>query len=146
MTEVCTIGFTKRSLRDFVETLKKAHVEKVIDTRLRPASQLSGWAKSQDLEFLLNTYEGIGYEHAPELAPTGEILDAYRKTRNWSEYATRFDTLMADRDMVHAFMARVNGAHVVALLCSEATPEQCHRRLLAEAIVDTIPGLSLRHL
>jgi len=41
MTTIFTIGFTKRSLRDFVETRRGAGVRGGVDVRLRNTSQLA---------------------------------------------------------------------------------------------------------
>ena len=78
MPTICTIGYTKKSLEHFVRLLQEAGVDAVIDIRLRNTSQLAGFAKRDDLAFLLCKGFGIKYEHHPELAPTPEILDAYK--------------------------------------------------------------------
>ncbi len=53
MSTVYTIGFTKKPLRHFVELLQASHVDALIDIRLRNVSQLAGWAKRDDLAFVL---------------------------------------------------------------------------------------------
>ena len=60
-----------------VAELREAGVEAIIDVRLRNTSQLAGFAKRDDLAFLLHNCSGIAYEHHPELAPVAEILDAF---------------------------------------------------------------------
>lgn len=82
---VNTIGFGGKGLKEFVGLLRDASVSKVIDTRLRPDGQLSAYARRRDLEFFLESYESIEYEHNPDLAPTPEILDAYRRTKDWEQ-------------------------------------------------------------
>ena len=71
----------------------------------------------------------------PDLAPTQEMLKAYRDDAHtgqmtWDEYERRFLTLMAERGVeklpIKELMADA------CLLCSEETPDQCHRRLVAE--------------
>ncbi|MDB9362120.1 DUF488 domain-containing protein [Nodularia spumigena CS-588/02] len=48
-----TIGFTQKKAEQFFETLIKAGVKRVIDTRLNNVSQLAGFAKKNDLEYFL---------------------------------------------------------------------------------------------
>jgi uncharacterized protein (DUF488 family) len=140
-----TIGFTRKSLEQFIRLLKDAGVDAVIDIRLRNHSQLAGFAKQDDLAFILKTF-GIGYEHHPELAPTAEILDTYRQDKNWDGYVSKFLPLMAER------RADERGAEILGqyrspcLLCSEETADQCHRRLVAELWAENEPGLEVVHL
>ncbi len=60
--EICTIGFSKKTLKSFVELLKKSNVNRLVDTRLNNTSQLSGFAKKNDLEYVMSLV-GISYTH-----------------------------------------------------------------------------------
>jgi uncharacterized protein (DUF488 family) len=140
-----TIGFTRKSLEQFIRLLKDAGVDAIIDIRLRNNSQLAGFAKQDDLAFILKTF-GMSYEHRPELAPTAEILDTYRKDKDWDGYVSKFLPLMAER------RAQESGAQILTrytspcLLCSEETADQCHRRLVAELWAEHEPALEVVHL
>ncbi len=91
---LCTIGFAKKSLRKFIGLLQDAGVTKVIDIRLHNTSQLAGYAKRDDLEFILETF-GIAYEHVPELAPTEELMKSYKKgSTDWETYTVAFEETM----------------------------------------------------
>ncbi|MBE0408769.1 MAG: DUF488 domain-containing protein, partial [Anaerolineales bacterium] len=93
-----TIGFTQKSAKVFFEILKKHEVQLLIDIRLKPDGQLAGFTKKNDLPyFLVNLASGCLYEHAPDLAPTKEILKDYRNDGNWQLYVDRFEALMDDR-------------------------------------------------
>ena len=128
---VYTIGFTKKSASDFFELLKESGAKRLVDVRLNNISQLSGFAKRDDLEYFLEKICRMKYVHMPELAPTREMLDAYRKDHHhWETYEQRFLALMDERRIGKRGIKRVisNGC----LLCSEDKPDQCHRRLVAE--------------
>src|SRR5882724_8648347 len=93
-----TIGFTKKSASHFFDTLRSAGVRRVVDVRLNNVSQLSGFAKMQDLRYFLDKIDAIQYEHALTLAPTQEMLDTYKKHHGkWADYERRFLQLMKDR-------------------------------------------------
>jgi uncharacterized protein (DUF488 family) len=125
-----TIGFTKTSAAHFFSRLSKAHVKKLIDVRLNNVSQLSGFAKKDDLRYFTKAILGIGYEHMPELAPTKDMLDEYKKSRgSWSVYAEKFLDLMARRKIENIDKSKLDEG---CLLCSEDKPHHCHRRLVAE--------------
>ena len=98
---VFTIGFAKKSAREFFEVLRRAGVRKVMDIRLNNVSQLAGFTKKDDLAYFLEAVVGIGYQHRPELAPTKEILDGYKKkTLTWPEYEERFRALLVERHLI----------------------------------------------
>ena len=93
-----TIGFTQKSAREFFTALKDAGVKRVVDVRLNNNSQLAGFSKKDDLPYFLKEIGGIEYVHLPELAPTQDILDAYKKRKgDWNVYEEKFLDLMARR-------------------------------------------------
>jgi uncharacterized protein (DUF488 family) len=126
-----TIGFTKTSAERFFATLRQHSVKRVIDTRVNRDGQLAGFAKAQDLKYFLHELVDADYTAEPLLAPTAELLKSYRnKTLTWDQYAREYDALLRERRPERAVStAMLNDA---CLLCSEATPDHCHRRLAAE--------------
>jgi uncharacterized protein (DUF488 family) len=131
MPFVYTIGFTKKSLEQFIGLLRAAGVERVIDVRLRNTSQLAGWSKYPDFAFLLQEGFGLSYEHQPEFAPTDDLLDRYKKDRHWQSYESDFNNLLQTRNPVQAARSII-GRQSVCLLCTEPEAYKCHRRLVAE--------------
>jgi len=147
--EVFTIGFTGTTAERFFETLRKSGARRVVDVRLNNKSQLAGFSKQKDLEFFLRSILGIGYIHVPDLAPTAELLDAYKKHGgDWAVYEAEFLNLMEKRRIEKAVAQDV--IHQGCLLCSENKPHHCHRRLVAEYLakkwgnLDT--ELTVKHL
>jgi uncharacterized protein (DUF488 family) len=142
---VFTIGFTKKSARYFFELLKASDARRVVDVRLGNVSQLAGFAKGEDLSYFLEKICDMGYVHVPELAPTREILDSYKKRKgSWERYEQEFLALLTRR-RVEASVA----PEVVAdgcLLCSEDEPDHCHRRLVAEYLQRCWGDIEIRHL
>lgn len=143
--EIATIGFTQSSAERFFERLRRARVRRLVDVRLNNTSQLAGFARAADLPYLLREICGIEYEHNPELAPTQELLTAYReKMIPWEEYERRFRELMTERD-VPVSVKKTPFRKKTALLCSEAEAEHCHRRVVAELLAAKW-GASVAHL
>ena len=140
-----TIGFTKKSAEVFFGKIRDAGVQKVIDIRLNNASQLAGFAKKNDLAYFLKTICGCNYRHEPLLAPTKPILDAYKnKAITWHEYEKQFNELLKERK-AHDLITE-SELHRACLLCSEDTPDHCHRRLAAEYFRGHFTGLEIAHL
>ncbi len=142
---VYTIGFTKKSAEEFFELLRSSGAKRVVDVRLNNVSQLAGFAKKGDLEYFLEKVCRMRYVHLPALAPTKEMLDAYRKDhRDWETYHQQFLELMEQRRVGQMGIKRTisNGC----LLCSEEKPDHCHRRLVAEYLDRQWGGLEIVHL
>ena len=117
----------------------------MIDVRLNNVSQLSGFAKKDDLEFFLSKICRMNYVHMPELAPTKEMLDSYRNVhRSWETYEREFLALMDQRRISKRRIKRTvaNGC----FLCSEDKPDHCHRRLVAEYFQRNWGDVEIIHL
>ncbi|HMN42686.1 MAG TPA: DUF488 domain-containing protein [Phycisphaerales bacterium] len=144
--EVFTIGFAGRSAGRFFGDLRTAGVARLIDVRLNNTSQLAGFTKHADLPFFLKELCGAAYIHEPLLAPTREMLDAYKKHGgDWAEYERRFLDLMADRQ-IERTLDRALFSTPTVLLCSENTARHCHRRLVLEYLKNHWADVSVKHL
>lgn len=140
-----TIGFTKKSAERFFNLLKDGGPKRIVDVRLNNSSQLAGFAKRDDLAFFLESVCDMEYVHLPILAPTKEMLDEYRKgDGDWGRYETRFLDLMREREVERN--VRRDVIEDSCLLCSEAEPHHCHRRLVAEYLQAHWGDLEIEHL
>jgi uncharacterized protein (DUF488 family) len=140
-----TIGFTQKTAQKFFDTLVKSGVKRVIDTRLNNVSQLAGFAKKTDLEYFLKKLGNIEYVHILELAPTKDILDEYKKNKGeWSVYEQKFLDLMTEREIEKKVRPELLDGG--CLLCSEAKPHYCHRRLVAEYLSTKWGNVKICHL
>lgn len=141
-----TIGFTKKNAQTFFGFIKDAGVKTLVDVRLNNVSQLAGFAKRDDLKFFLKELCDAEYEHLPDLAPTKDILNAYKKgDMPWQQYEDKYIDLMVQRNIERS--VPVGLIDHGCLLCSEHEPHQCHRRLVVEYLNkcwDT--NLEIKHL
>lgn len=140
MLEIYTIGFTQKSAEQFFKLLEKASIQCLIDVRLNNVSQLAGFTKSSDLKFFLDKILNVKYYHSIQFAPTKDILDNYKKNKiTWATYEEKYLKLLKGRK-IEQFLSKFIPADTkkLCLLCSEPTPEHCHRRLLAEYLKNTL--------
>ena len=143
--KVFTIGFTRKSAERFFDLLRDSGASRILDVRLNNGSQLAGFAKKNDLQYFLRALRRMEYIHLPQLAPTKELLGAYRKGRiDWPTYRDRFIELMRERKIEQTTPRDIlnNGC----LLCSEDQPHQCHRRLVVEYLDQKWGGIDAVHL
>ena len=142
---IFTIGFTRKSARTFFTTLQRAGAQRIVDVRLHNVSQLAGFAKKDDLQFFLREICQMDYVHLPMLAPTNEMLDAYKKRKgDWPAYEREFLALIKSREVEHSVDRNVIAGS--CLLCSEELPNHCHRRLVAEYLRDAWGDVEIVHL
>jgi uncharacterized protein (DUF488 family) len=143
--KIFTIGFTKKSAETFFTKLKDGGVKRLVDVRLNNVSQLAGFTKKDDLRYFTKVICGIEYVHLPELAPTADILDPYKKAKNgdWSLYERQFLDLMRTRNIEDMPREILEGG---CLLCSEEKPHHCHRRLVAEYLKEKWGTVEIIHL
>lgn len=140
-----TIGFTKKNAEQFFGLLQRSGAKTLIDTRLNNASQLAGFTKRDDLAYFVRNLCGMTYRHELRLAPTKELLDAYKKRDwAWARYEAEYLDLIRGR-RVEENLTRVELVDAV-LLCSEASPDKCHRRLAAEYLAEAWGEIEIRHL
>lgn len=117
----------------------------MIDTRLNNVSQLAGFAKKKDLQYFLKEIADIDYIHLVDLAPTKDILDDYKKNKGeWSVYEQKFTDLLTKREIEKKLDSEI--IEDSCLLCSEAKPHHCHRRLVAEYLSNHWGNININHL
>jgi uncharacterized protein (DUF488 family) len=146
MSTLYTIGYKRKPLETFINQLRDAGVDAVIDVRLRNTSHLAGYTKRDGLAFLLQEGFDIAYEHHPELAPSADIFDAYRDDQDWAAYESSFRPLLVERAAGQIGREILDRYRAPCLLCSEPTAEHCHRRLVAEHWARDVPDLAIIHL
>jgi uncharacterized protein (DUF488 family) len=144
--KIYTIGFTKKSAEEFFALIRSNDISRIIDVRLNNVSQLAGFTKKDDLKFFLRELCDVGYLHLPDMAPTKDILNDYKKKIiSWDIYEERFNNLMIARNIENKIDKSIleNGC----LLCSEHKPNHCHRRLIVEYLNKHLEtGLEIKHL
>ena len=142
---VFSIGFTEKPAKRFFELVRSSGAKRVVDVRLNNTGQLAGFSKRDDLIFFLREICQVDYVHVPELAPTADILRAYKKHGGaWPVYEAEFLNLM-ERRRIDESIAR-DVIDQGCLLCSEHKPHHCHRRLVVEYLNKKWGALTAVHL
>lgn len=144
--KIYTIGFTQKTAQQFFEILSKHNVQCLVDIRLHPDGQLAGFTKKDDLRYFLDRLIGCDYRHMPRLAPEDGFLKAYRSDHDWAKYEKAFNALMDARGIPETLEKTLFEEKTCCLLCSEPTPEHCHRRLVAERLASEWKNIAIIHL
>ena len=142
MPRLYTIGYERLLPPELVNELKLAGVERLIDVRHRAQSRRPGMSKTRLSELLGD--HGIAYEHRRALGTPPDIR-WYFKNKREAEGIEQFrahveETAAADLD---ALAAELDHAPPTALMCLEAEPAVCHRRVLAEQLRKRRPDLDV---
>ena len=143
---IYTIGFIKKSAEDFFKALRQSRAKHLLDIRLHNTSQLAGFTKRENLRYFLKQIVNMEYHEVPILAPEDSLLNEYRKTGDWARFERCYLDLLQQRQVErHLELTWFESGAV--LLCSEVSPEHCHRRLAAEYLIHSmLPGAIIEHL
>lgn len=142
---VFTVGHSNRALEEFIALLRAHGVERVVDVRRFPASrrhpQFNGPALAAALAAV-----GIGYRHIPALggrrAPRPDSIHTAWKDAGFRGYADHMETPAFEAAL--EAVAREAAQVRIALMCAEALPWRCHRRLIADALL--VRGIPVEHI
>ena len=142
MPRLFTIGYERLLPPELVTELELAGVERLIDVRYRAQSRRPGMSKTRLSELLGD--HGIVYEHRRALGTPPDIRWFFKNKRE-AEGIGQFrahveETAAADLD---ALAAELDHAPPTALMCLEADPAVCHRRVLAEQLRKRRPDLDV---
>jgi uncharacterized protein (DUF488 family) len=132
-----TIGYEQLWPDALVAELLAADVQRVLDVRFRPQSRRPGMSKTRLAAALAE--HGIAYEHRRELGTPMEIRGLFRAGD--LEEARAAYRAQVDGATVDALAAELERGPRTALLCLEANPAGCHRRVIAELLAERRPGL-----
>jgi uncharacterized protein (DUF488 family) len=143
---IYTIGFTQKSAEEFFNLVKANGIERLVDIRIHPGGQLAGFAKDRDLAYFLKELSGIEYIYLPELAPEAEMMKTYREKKDWFAYEVDYKQLLKERNLPAGLDKKIFEEKVCCLLCSEAEPDLCHRRLAAEMMKESWKDVEIIHI
>ncbi len=133
MPRLFTIGYEKLLPPELVNELELAGVQRLIDVRHRPQSRRPGMSKTRLGELLLD--HGIAYEHRRALGTPPDIRWLFRHHREAEgREAFRAHVEATASGELDALAAELDRAPPTALMCLEADPGGCHRRVVAEQL------------
>jgi uncharacterized protein (DUF488 family) len=139
---IWTVGYERLLPPALVAELQAAGVRRVIDVRFRPQSRRPGMSKTR-LAALLAEH-GIAYEHRRELGTPPDLRWLFRAGRT-VEAAAAYKTHVEEQapEALDELAAELDGAPPTALLCLEADPAGCHRRVITDALRGRRAGLEV---
>ena len=141
-----TIGFAKKSAKEFFELLKKHQIKRMIDVRESNTNIYAGFTMKQNFPYFLEQICGIEYLELKILAPAKELRDEYHESgyNDWDTYEKGYLTSLDDRKVSERLDSEI--LEDAVLLCSEPTAENCHRRLAAEYLQKIYKDIEIIHL
>lgn len=142
MPALWTIGYERLLPPELVAELEAAGVQRVIDVRYRPQSRRPGMSKTR-LGDLLGVH-GIAYEHRKALGTPPDLrhdFHAGRIERARAGYRTYVEANAPDA--LAALARELRHGPRTALLCLEADPAGCHRRVLSEVLAERVAALEI---
>jgi uncharacterized protein (DUF488 family) len=145
MEVVSTIGYESATVQSFLDALRAAGVELLVDVRAVASSRRPGFAKTALAANLAGA--GIDYLHLRDLGTPAEGRAAARAGRHAEMHRIFREHLATDEAQaaLEALERIVADGRRVCLLCLEADPTHCHRSLVAAALAERRP-VTIAHL
>lgn len=139
MTTLATIGYEGATVQSFLDALRAAGVELLVDVRAVASSRRPGFSKTRLAENVRGI--GIDYLHLRGLGTPAEGRAAARAGRHAEMHAVFAEHLATPgaQAELHALAELVRAGRRVCLLCFEADPAHCHRTLVADALRELVP-------
>lgn len=147
--EIWTIGYEQLLPAMLVAELEEAGIERLVDVRFRPQSRRAGMSKTK-LGLLLGEHR-IAYEHRRDLGTPPDIRSDYKQGRTGEGHRRMEQHVEEDEAPARALdelaaELTADDAPRTVLMCLEADPAVCHRRVLVERLADRLPGLVVHDL
>jgi len=147
MKHIFTIGHSNRSWNDFVSLLFKNCITMIVDVRRFPGSRRYPHFNRASMIKLL-TDENIEYVHIEKLGGRREKTDLARnsnshwRNKSFQAYATYMNTRLFKEGIDD--ILSVAKHNTIAIMCAEALPWRCHRRLISDHL--TMLGLDVHDI
>ena len=142
---IYTVGHSNHTAHQFLTLLEAHGIRQVADVRTVPRSARHPQFSKEALAGFLAA-NGIGYRHVPELGglrkPRRDSVNTGWRHPSFRGYADYMQTEGFRRAL--AGLEEFSAALPTAVMCAEAVWWQCHRRLLADALL--VHGVPVRHI
>lgn len=138
-----TFGYEGLTIDAFINRLKEAQVEVIVDVRELPLSRKKGFSKTAFRAALAGA--GIAYEHRPALGCPRPVRDRYKTDGDWAAYTRGFLAYLIQEKGEVAELARLARSSAACLVCFEADFDRCHRTYVARA-AHAAGAPAVRHL
>ncbi|CAN5642193.1 DUF488 domain-containing protein [soil metagenome] len=145
MKFLATIGYESATVQTFLDALRDARIDLLVDVRAAARSRRPGFAKSRLAATLQEA--GIAYLHLSGLGTPADGRAAAR-AGNHEEMKRVFREHLASavaQEQLSTLVDLIGAGQRVCLLCLENDPEHCHRSIVARAAAARIP-LKIDHL
>jgi uncharacterized protein (DUF488 family) len=152
MARVFTIGHSNRKWSDFISILKDNHVDLLVDVRRYPGSRACPQFNKEQMTTELQK-ENVSYVHIGKLGGRRNKLDTKDDRRSdnnnntgWKNKSFRaYADYMATtsfREGVNELLSLMKKYSNLTIMCAEALPWRCHRRMIADYLV-MVEGISV---
>jgi uncharacterized protein (DUF488 family) len=134
MHRLATIGYEGATVADFLDALRRARIELLVDVRAVAMSRRPGFAKTALAANLRDA--GIDYLHLRRLGTPADGRAAARAGQHETMHRIFLKQLATPeaQEELSTLGDLVASGRRICILCFEADPAHCHRRLVANAL------------
>jgi uncharacterized protein (DUF488 family) len=137
-----TIGHSNRQWNEFIRLLEDNHVTTIVDVRRYPGSKSFPQFNKENMAKELLA-EGVGYTHIEKLGGRRKEIakasvgydNSGWQNKSFRSYADYMSTTSFKEGIKELLLLMAKSDGPLAVMCSEAVPWRCHRRLIADYLV-----------
>ena len=139
MCTIYTTGYEGESITQFIQKLHDNEINCVVDVREIPISRKKGFSKNAIALALKEN--GIGYVHMKALGSPKGIRDELHATHDYSVFFQKYRCYVVNQlDQIVEVLHIAKRART-CLLCFEKDCKTCHRSVIADIMVNEMPGV-----
>lgn len=143
--QLYTIGYAGYTVETLIQTLHAKHIAILLDIRMTPISRKKGFSKTALSQAIESA--GITYCHLRTLGSPKELRQRLYAEGNYEAFFDDFRAYLSLHAESLQHVAKLASAQRVCLMCVEQYPDECHRSIVAEAVVETIgKQVTIQHL
>jgi uncharacterized protein (DUF488 family) len=129
-----TIGYQGMSIGTFIETLRQNKIELVADIRQKPFSRMKDFSRKNMNAHLADS--NIDYIHLERLGSPQELRDKIKIDHDYVDFFKQYKSYLNTQSETLGQLYNLLINKVVCLLCFEKDPQICHRKIVAESLVE----------
>ncbi|MPM13496.1 hypothetical protein SDC9_59853 [bioreactor metagenome] len=137
------MGYEGLNINAFINRLRDAGVQTIVDVRELPLSRKKGFSKTAFREALAQS--GIAYFHVPALGCPKNVRAQYKTDNDWAIYTKSFLAYVETQEATVRELVKLSKMTKACLVCFEADFSMCHRTYVARA-ARKLGGPSVMHL
>ncbi|MCP4582277.1 MAG: DUF488 domain-containing protein [candidate division Zixibacteria bacterium] len=132
--KIHTIGYQGRSIGSFIEILSENLIDILVDIREKPYSRIKDFSSKKLAAHLAGT--NIEYLHLPRLGSSQNLRHKVRSDHDYDYFFKEYNKYLSTQSNTLTDLYNLSINKTICLMCVESDYNICHRRSVAEKLLE----------